>query len=659
MKKIRTVNKRKQIIYIIIVLMLCNFIMPGNVYAAQEDDSGVIFAPFFKFVTFLCDSIMQFMQNTFISQDKIEVQEGIWDFQYSPAIIFSGTVPAFDINFITPNQKVSSDYIDFLNKNEDKYFDEIQNDGGTNVSEEQYNNYFAAIKEKEGIQQITDSHINAIPGVARTSVTHKMYYEETRGEKTYFCLEYFVETTWHLEIESKTYNYKKYEYEINENFMNDLVVYESTASKLQGTIATWYNALRRISLVGLLSVLIYIGINIILSSISGKENSKYKKMLVDWLIAICLLFTLHYIMNVTIVITQKISRILNNGQTDTLLNTLRIEIEQGENWEQVTAQVIMYIVMTIFTVMFTFQYLKRVLYIGFFTIIAPLITLTYPLDKIKDSKAQAFTIWIREYIFTALIQVIHLVVYYALVGSALDLVEVYPLYGVLAIAFISQGEKIIRKMFGFDNVTSVGTMGAAATGGLVATALNKLQKVSKPSKKTQQSNNNIRTTSNSPMTNSSVNGANTNSEMNIKGGAKSLAGRYVLPATKSVARATLSTLAGIPGAMLGFAAGISQGDISAALTGAAAGGKAGSGLGQKVANGVNFGNIKTSINNVQDTFNEGAYGEQYAQNMRMAREFKQTKEYKELKDEFGDLLTDEKLGEILNAAKKEQENTKK
>lgn len=654
MRKIGANNSIKKIICIIIILMLCNFIIPNNIYAAQEEESGTIFAPFSKFVTFLCDSLMQFMQKTLISQADIKGQDGVWDFKYSPAIIFSGTVPAFDINFINPNIKPSNDYIDFLKKNEDKYYDDIQSDGTTNVSEEQYNNYLDAVMEHEGAKQIRDSHINATPGATRTSVTHKIYYEEVRGDKEYFCLEYFVETTWKLDVETTTYNYRKYEYEINDEFRESLIVYESTASKLQNTIATWYNALKRVSVVGLLSVLVYVGIQIVLTSISGKENSKYKKMLVDWLIAICLLFTLHYIMNATVVITEKISSVLNSGETDTLLNTLRNQIEKSETREEVVAEVIMYTVMTIFTVTFTFQYFKRVLYIGFFTVIAPLITLTYPLDKIKDSKAQAFSMWIKEYIFTALIQVIHLVIYYTLVGSALSLVKEFPLYGVLAIAFINQGEKIIRKMFGFDNVTTVGTLEAVTAGGLISAALSKLQKAAKPSKKLQTSNNNIRTTSNSATANN-VFGA----EPNIIGGVKALGGRYALPAAQSIAGETIKTLTAIPGAMLGLAAGLSQGDVSSAFKGAMAGGAATRGLAQKVGNDVtNIGNISNSIDNIQDTFNEGAYGAEYAQNAKNIREFKKTREYQELKNEFGDRLTDDKLGEILNAARNQQGSAK-
>ena len=48
---------------------------------------------------------------------------------------------------------------------------------------------------------------------------------------------------------------------------------------------------------------------------------------------------------------------------------------------------------------------------SFFTMIAPLVALTYPVDKVKDGKAQAFDMWFKEYIFNLLIQPMHLILY--------------------------------------------------------------------------------------------------------------------------------------------------------------------------------------------------------------------------------------------------------
>jgi len=51
------------------------------------------------------------------------------------------------------------------------------------------------------------------------------------------------------------------------------------------------------------------------------------------------------------------------------------------------AYMIIYIALIVFTVVFAIRYIKRVIYIAFLTMVAPMVAMTYPLDKIKDRKS--------------------------------------------------------------------------------------------------------------------------------------------------------------------------------------------------------------------------------------------------------------------------------
>ena len=88
---------------------------------------------------------------------------------------------------------------------------------------------------------------------------------------------------------------------------------------LRKVIAGWYVTLRTIAVVGLLSVLIYIGIRIMISSTAG-DKAKYKERLMDWVVAFCLLFFTHYIMAATVTVVDKVNEMLNQttGVTDGL-----------------------------------------------------------------------------------------------------------------------------------------------------------------------------------------------------------------------------------------------------------------------------------------------------------------------------------------------------
>lgn len=257
---------------------------------------------------------------------------------------------------------------------------------------------------------------------------------------------------------------------------------ESSASKLQPTIATWYVAIRNLAVVGLLSVLAYIGIRIIVSS-TAADKSKYKQMLVDWVIALCILFFMHYLMSFIITLTESVCTAIagdgassikvnvidgSNGGTfyTNLLGLARFKT-QYKNFGPKMAYLIMYLALVIYTVTFTIVYLKRLLTMAFLTLIAPAVALTYPIDKMNDGQAQAFNSWLKEYIFNALIQPFHLIIYYVFVTSAMDLASTNPIYMIATLAFIKEAEKILRKFFGFDKAGTLGALGGFAAASLM------------------------------------------------------------------------------------------------------------------------------------------------------------------------------------------------
>lgn len=262
---------------------------------------------------------------------------------------------------------------------------------------------------------------------------------------------------------------------------NEIVA--SSAGQLQKTIASWYVALRNLSTVGLLSILVYIGIRIILSS-TANDKAKYKQMLTDWLIALCLLFFMHYIMSFIITMTESITTAIlgdSNGNigvtvnpsskapstafTTNLMGFARFQIQKNTILEKCT-YLIIYGFLIYYTIMFTWKYLKRMIMMAFLTIIAPLVVLTYPIDKMNDGKAQAFDSWLKEYTFNALLQPFHLIIYYIFVLSAMDLAVNNILYTIVVLWFIPKAEEILRKFFGFDKAPSLGNTMAGFAGGV-------------------------------------------------------------------------------------------------------------------------------------------------------------------------------------------------
>ena len=86
----------------------------------------------------------------------------------------------------------------------------------------------------------------------------------------------------------------------------------SAISILRTIIASWYVTLRTIAIVGLLSVLIYVGIRIIISSTS-QDKAKYKQRLMDWVVAFVLLFFMHYIMAAMVTVIDRVDKVLGES----------------------------------------------------------------------------------------------------------------------------------------------------------------------------------------------------------------------------------------------------------------------------------------------------------------------------------------------------------
>lgn len=259
-------------------------------------------------------------------------------------------------------------------------------------------------------------------------------------------------------------------------------------TNLRKTISGWYYALRNLALVALLSILVYVGIRMVLTSVS-QDKAKYKGMLVDWLVAICLLFVLHFIMIVTLNVTSTITNAIgtkgNNlnllqkpseivtGVLESGYDTMEwTDPDDGEVYTtaDVFVQELIIFVIILYTGIFLWKYLKRMITIIFLVLLAPISCITYPIDKIGDGKAQAFNTWLQEFIYNVIIQPFHLLIYIVLVSSAIDLANSNIIYTICCFSVIIPAEKFIKQMFGFrDQLGS--PLGTFAGGALFSKVL--------------------------------------------------------------------------------------------------------------------------------------------------------------------------------------------
>ena len=235
---------------------------------------------------------------------------------------------------------------------------------------------------------------------------------------------------------------------------------------LRNTILGWYYNIRNLSIVAMLSILVYVAIRMILSSVSS-DKAKYKMMLKDWLVAICLIFVMHYIMTGVLGISEMITQAISGGSSTNMAQKERTEIDnklfsieyEGEDKssQQISAEladlwghIFIYAAIFTFTLIFAVKYLIRAITITFLILLAPISCVTYPIDKMGDGKSQAFDFWFKEFFMEIIIQPFHLLLYMVLIGAASEMANANIIYTIICFAVMLPAEKFIKQMFGIN-----------------------------------------------------------------------------------------------------------------------------------------------------------------------------------------------------------------
>lgn len=230
--------------------------------------------------------------------------------------------------------------------------------------------------------------------------------------------------------------------------------------EIRSLIANWYYAFRNFVIVTYLCILIYIGIRMAISSIAD-DKAKYKNMLKNWFVGLALVIVLHFMIILIIQINNQLLMAIQPTSAETGEYTnLMSELFKQAFWVDFTTSfgsVILYSILTVLTFIFLIVYVRRMITISFLICVAPLITLTYPIDKATDNKSQILNSWLKEFISDVLIQFFHCIIYVVLVQSSFDnMLKAGSLdFGAMFVSIVMTCcifyvEGIVKKLFGLD-----------------------------------------------------------------------------------------------------------------------------------------------------------------------------------------------------------------
>lgn len=459
MKKLTEKNVVQKIIISILIVLSFNFVVPTF---SRADFGGMLLSPVVSLIGTVCDAVVAGLQ-FFMYDGGTSGGDGIWG---------GFTVPA-----------------EYFNKNPEQFPDMQYDDSGNNVK------YEPDIKASDLDRGFAEAALSAIAGffgggpvnadnfgipISKYS-PEKIFSGKVPSLDVNFISPKFQKTAdggYPAFVDSDGDGLDDNTGAATEE-QHKAMIDRSITSVLQTTIASWYVALRNLAIVGLLSVLLYVGIRMIISS-TAADKAKYKQMLMDWVIALCLVFFLHYIMSFVLTMTDMIVdgigssnqiavKVVTSKEDSTEVASFNTDLMglcrflmNDSNMGNRLIYMIMYIALTVYTVVFTWKYVKRAITMAFLTLMAPIVSLTYPIDKINDGKAQAFNMWLKEYVFNALLQPFHLIIYTVFLGSSMEIAVKNPIFAILFLAFIGPAEKLLKKFFGFDKASTVGALDSAS-----------------------------------------------------------------------------------------------------------------------------------------------------------------------------------------------------
>ena len=103
---------------------------------------------------------------------------------------------------------------------------------------------------------------------------------------------------------------------------------DSIAMRIRTTVATWYVSIRNISIVLLAFVLVYIGIRMSMATVAS-DRANYKKMLINWISAVLIVFFIHFIMIAVFYINDTLISMLDKSNKTSdlpIYETIRLKI---------------------------------------------------------------------------------------------------------------------------------------------------------------------------------------------------------------------------------------------------------------------------------------------------------------------------------------------
>ena len=179
-----------------------------------------------------------------------------------------------------------------------------------------------------------------------------------------------------------------------EIFINGNVAEKTKLAGFVNSIASWYRVVFLISIAMLFLILLYLSVRAILLSVA-KDIADTKNMLFNWVKSVMILFFMSFIIFTVISLNSTFVSII----TQSMINESGILENQVQqlvfgmlmpNFVRMIVSTVILLLLLVQTLSFLAVYVKRLITIGFYILIAPIISVSYALDIAGDRKSTKY-----------------------------------------------------------------------------------------------------------------------------------------------------------------------------------------------------------------------------------------------------------------------------
>lgn len=266
-------------------------------------------------------------------------------------------------------------------------------------------------------------------------------------------------------------------------------------STLGNAVDKLYVFFRNIVVVFFMIILLYIGVNILMTT-TAERRSDYKSIFMSWVLGVIMLMFFPFVIKYTIrlnnslcnmigekeVVTTSrkinglstriygtddfVKHMLSDGETtndNAMLNVRYI----GANSANIPLIIVYFIFIGQLLAMLILYY-KRVFMVAFLISIFPIVAAVYPLCRIGAINMNPFGMWFKEFVINVFVQSFHAATYKVIVtiGVISYINHGNWLFLMMCVLFLFEGEKMIRAIF--NAKSSANTIGNMAMAGAIA-----------------------------------------------------------------------------------------------------------------------------------------------------------------------------------------------